>query len=147
MKMKMKIWMLMKMRRMITIETKTNTELEMAINVILMMKSEYGNTIASKLPRKGRSERMQQSPRSFNMLDVIPSSAHGLCQVRRWPWDMCAGKDMAAGRPKGWCYVVSHALTPDQITELWEVVADDAAHDAYWQPAPRLRVRPKNRAT
>lgn len=62
-------------------------------------------------------------------------------------WCISDGEDMAAGRPKGWCYVVSHALTPDQITELWEVVADDAAHDAYWQPAPRLRVRPKNRAT
>eukprot|EP00928_Gymnodinium_smaydae_P053743 TRINITY_DN37670_c0_g1_i1.p1 TRINITY_DN37670_c0_g1~~TRINITY_DN37670_c0_g1_i1.p1 ORF type:complete len:587 (-),score=114.41 TRINITY_DN37670_c0_g1_i1:47-1774(-) len=56
-------------------------------------------------------------------------------------WCISDGEDMCAGRPKGWCYVVSQALTPDLITEQWEVVADDNGPEAYWQPAPRFRVR------
>merc|ERR1712151_769965 len=60
-------------------------------------------------------------------------------------WCISDGEDMWAGRPKGWCYVVSQALTPDQIMEQWEVVADDGGQDAYWQPAPRFRARPRGR--
>lgn len=61
-------------------------------------------------------------------------------------WCISDGEDMWAGRPKGWCYVVSQALTPDQITEQWEVVADDAGQDAYWRPAPFFKARPRGRA-
>eukprot|EP00747_Dinoflagellata_sp_TGD_P184766 gnl/TRDRNA2_/TRDRNA2_40706_c0_seq1.p1 gnl/TRDRNA2_/TRDRNA2_40706_c0~~gnl/TRDRNA2_/TRDRNA2_40706_c0_seq1.p1 ORF type:complete len:566 (+),score=104.32 gnl/TRDRNA2_/TRDRNA2_40706_c0_seq1:34-1731(+) len=60
-------------------------------------------------------------------------------------WCISDGEDMWAGRPKGWCYVVSQALTPDQITEQWEVVADDGGSEAYWRPAPHLRARPRTR--
>jgi len=57
-------------------------------------------------------------------------------------WCISDGEDMCAGRPKGWCYVVSQALTPDQIVEQWEVVADDGGQEAHWQPAARFRARP-----
>jgi hypothetical protein len=60
-------------------------------------------------------------------------------------WCISDGEDMWAGRPKGWCYVVSQALTPDQITEQWEVVADDGGQDAYWRPAPFFKARPRGR--
>merc|ERR1711865_698927 len=61
-------------------------------------------------------------------------------------WCISDGEDMWAGRPKGWCYVVSQALTPDQITERWEVVADDGGQEAYWRPAPFFKARPHSKA-
>lgn len=60
-------------------------------------------------------------------------------------WCISDGEDMWAGRPKGWCYVVSQALTPDQIAEQWEVVADDGGKDAYWRPAPSFKARPRGK--
>lgn len=66
--------------------------------------------------------------------------------MRGSKWCISDGEDMWAGRPKGWCYVVSQALTPDQITELWEVVADDGGQDAYWRPAPYFKARPRGKA-
>jgi hypothetical protein len=51
-------------------------------------------------------------------------------------WAIGTREDMEAGEGAGGMYVVSSALTPDQVTETWKVYAGTA-----WVDAPKLRAR------
>jgi hypothetical protein len=51
-------------------------------------------------------------------------------------WFMNERKNMEAGKAAGWMKVASTALTPDKITETWEV--DDGKA---WVDAPKVGSR------
>jgi hypothetical protein len=51
-------------------------------------------------------------------------------------WCVSVRAGMEAGKASGWMYVASAALTPDQITETWEL--DDGTA---WVDAPKVRAR------
>ena len=52
-------------------------------------------------------------------------------------WFISDREDMEAGKASGWMRVASTALTPDQITETWQVYAGGGK----WVDAPKVRAR------
>jgi hypothetical protein len=49
-------------------------------------------------------------------------------------WFISHREDMEAGKGTGWMSVASAALTPDQVTETWQVTPG-------WVDAPKVRAR------
>jgi hypothetical protein len=54
---------------------------------------------------------------------------------KRWHWFVSDRKYMEAGKGAGWMKVASTALTPDQVTETWQVTGKG------WLNAPKVRAR------
>jgi hypothetical protein len=52
-------------------------------------------------------------------------------------WNINDRASMEAGKAEGWMMVASTALTPDQVTETWQVTPGDGK----WYDAPKVRVR------
>jgi hypothetical protein len=56
-------------------------------------------------------------------------------------WYISGRADMEAGEAAGWMSVASTALTPDQVTETWQVWPCSNLDGTEWIDAPKVRAR------
>jgi hypothetical protein len=74
----------------------------------------------------------------WQIVGGVEYSPHFMYFGRTKEWIIGDREDIEAGKEAEYMYVASTALTPDQVTETWQVYDED---EDTWVDAPKVRAR------